>query len=70
VGVGVEGRRLAGLDVLVGVGLVAGVDVAVGFGDGVGLVRAGVAVVVQPPATANAATAPARTNAGGFTKPL
>jgi hypothetical protein len=73
VGVG-RGRLVAG-DVSVGVGILLGVDIVAsvdvaGLGNEAGLVRAGVAVDVQPAATARADTAPATTNAAGFTQPL
>jgi len=68
VGVG-RRSRLVGLDGAVGRGVVAAMDV-IGFGDGLGLVRVDFEVEVQPPAAARAATAPATTNAAGFTPPL
>ena len=67
--VGVGRLRLVGFDGMVGLDGVVGVSAVVCGGDGVGVVRAGVAVDVQP-AAARAANAPATTYAAGFTTPL
>jgi hypothetical protein len=58
------------VDVIDGSGVAVAVDAVVGVNDGVGLVRVAVVPDVQPAAAVRAISAPARTDAAGFTTSL
>jgi hypothetical protein len=58
------------VDVIDGPGVAFAVDAVVGVNDGVGLVRVAVVPDLQPAAAVRATSAPARTDAAGFTTSL